>query len=52
MECLKTDGWLFLSSINKTVESYLTMIIAAEKVLGLIPQGTHEYNKFIDFKEV
>ena len=43
---------MFLSSINKTVESYLIMILAAEKILGVIPSGTHEYDKSIDSKDV
>ena len=51
-ECIKPGGSIFLSSINKTPESYLAMIVAAEKLFGFVPEGTHEYNKFIDPFEI
>ena len=49
---MKPGGSVFLSSINKTPESYVAMILAAEKLFGIIPEGTHEYNKFIDPSEI
>ncbi len=44
---LKPNGALFLSTLNKTVQSYLLGIVAAEYVLNLVPVGTHDWNKFI-----
>ena len=44
---LKPGGALFLSTINRTVKSFLGAIVAAEYVLRLLPRGTHEYRQFI-----
>lgn len=44
---LKPGGHLFLSTINRTVKAYLSAVIGAEYLLGLLPRGTHQYEKFI-----
>jgi len=44
---VKPGGFVFFSTLNKTVKSYLLAIVAAEKLLKLVPNGTHEHNKFI-----
>lgn len=44
---LKPGGHLFLSTINRNPKSYLFAIVGAERVLQLLPKGTHEYKKFI-----
>lgn len=49
---LKSDGMLFISTINRTICSYLLGIIAAEYVLGLVPKGTHHFGKFITPYEI
>ncbi|GGA69134.1 ubiquinone biosynthesis O-methyltransferase [Neiella marina] len=49
---LKPGGWLFLSTLNRTKRSYLMAIVAAEQVLGWLPKGTHEHNKFIKPSEL
>ena len=41
------DGLIFISTINKTIKSYLKTILAAEYILKMVPIGTHEWNKFI-----
>ena len=38
----------FLSSIAKTPEGWFLNIFMGEKVLGLLPKGTHEYDMLID----
>lgn len=43
----KPNGKVFFSTLNKTAKSYLLSIIGAEKVLKLVPEGTHEFEKFI-----
>ncbi|MDE4957449.1 bifunctional 3-demethylubiquinol 3-O-methyltransferase/2-polyprenyl-6-hydroxyphenol methylase, partial [Francisella tularensis subsp. holarctica] len=35
------------STLNRTLKSYLLSIVAAEHILTMVPQGTHQYNKFI-----
>lgn len=49
---LKKDGYLFLSTINRTLTAYSTAIIAAEYVFGLLPRQTHDYEKFLKPSEL
>lgn len=49
---LKPQGYLFLSTINRTFHAYATVILAAEYVLGLLPKQTHDYKKFIKPSEL
>ncbi|KTD09446.1 3-demethylubiquinone-9 3-methyltransferase [Legionella jamestowniensis DSM 19215] len=49
---LKPGGTLFLSTINRTVKAYTTVILAAEYILGLLPRQTHEFAKFIKPSEL
>jgi len=44
---LKPGGLLFLATIDRTMKSYLLAIVAAEYVLGWVPKGTHNHDKFI-----
>lgn len=44
---LKPGGLLFLATIDRTFKSYLFAIVGAEYVLGWIPKGTHDHDKFI-----
>jgi 2-polyprenyl-6-hydroxyphenyl methylase/3-demethylubiquinone-9 3-methyltransferase len=44
---VKTDGAVFLSTINRNPKSYLFAIVGAEYVLNMLPKGTHDYAKFI-----
>ena len=49
---LKPGGYLFVSTLNRTLRSYLLGIVAAEYVLNLVPKGTHEHDKFLKPSEV
>jgi len=40
-------GNLFFSTINRNPKAYLLAVVGAEYVLGLLPKGTHDYEKFI-----
>lgn len=44
---VKPGGLVFFSTLNKTIKSYLLAILAAEKVFKIVPDGTHEHDKFI-----
>ncbi|MEQ1752769.1 MAG: bifunctional 2-polyprenyl-6-hydroxyphenol methylase/3-demethylubiquinol 3-O-methyltransferase UbiG [Micropepsaceae bacterium] len=46
-EMLKPGGLMFVATINRTAKSYALAIIGAEYILGWIPKGTHDWNKFI-----
>ena len=47
VKACKPGGKVFFSTLNKTAKPYLLSIVGAEKVLKLVPEGTHEFNKFI-----
>ncbi len=44
---VKPGGHVFFSTINRTPAAYLLAVIAAEYLLHLLPQGTHDYARFI-----
>lgn len=46
-QMVKPGGYLFLSTLNRNPKSYLFAILAAERLLKLVPQGTHEFSKFV-----
>lgn len=44
---LKKGGLFFFGTINKTLRARFLAIFVAENVLGMVPQGTHDYNRFV-----
>ena len=44
---LKPGGWAFFSTINRTLKARLGAVYAAEYLLHLVPQGTHQDDWFI-----
>ncbi|KAJ8411507.1 hypothetical protein AAFF_G00163150 [Aldrovandia affinis] len=46
-QVLKPGGSLFITTINKTRLSYALGIVVAERLLGIVPDGTHDWEKFI-----
>ena len=51
-QLVTNDGSLFFTTINRNTKSWLGAIIAAEDILGLLPKGTHDWNKFITPNEL
>jgi 2-polyprenyl-6-hydroxyphenyl methylase/3-demethylubiquinone-9 3-methyltransferase len=49
---VKANGSLFFSTLNRNTKSYLFAIIGAEYILKLLPQGTHDWDKFIQPSEM
>jgi 2-polyprenyl-6-hydroxyphenyl methylase/3-demethylubiquinone-9 3-methyltransferase len=49
---VRPDGWVFVSTINRTPKAYLAAILGAEYLLRLLPKGTHDYAKFLKPSEV
>ena len=43
----RPGGTVFFSTINRNPKSFLLAIVGAEHVLGMLPKGTHEYEKLI-----
>ncbi|MBI3673348.1 MAG: bifunctional 2-polyprenyl-6-hydroxyphenol methylase/3-demethylubiquinol 3-O-methyltransferase UbiG [Rhizobiales bacterium] len=44
---LNPQGLMFVATINRTLKSFGLAIIGAEYVLGWLPKGTHQWEKFI-----
>ena len=44
---VRPGGWVFFSTINRNVKSFLLAIVGAEYVAGMVPKGTHEYARLI-----
>lgn len=49
---VKPGGQLFFSTLNRNIKSYLLAIVAAERVLKLVPKDTHQHDKFIKPSEL
>jgi 2-polyprenyl-6-hydroxyphenyl methylase/3-demethylubiquinone-9 3-methyltransferase len=44
---VEPGGMLFLATIDRTLKSYALAILGAEYVLGWVPRGTHDHDKFV-----
>jgi 2-polyprenyl-6-hydroxyphenyl methylase/3-demethylubiquinone-9 3-methyltransferase len=44
---VKPGGWVYFSTLNRNLKSFLLAIVGAEYVLNLLPRGTHEYARLI-----
>jgi len=49
---LKPGGLIFIATLNRTLKSFGLAIIGAEYVLGWLPKGTHQWEKFITPQEL
>lgn len=44
---LKPGGLLFVATLNRTFKAFALAIVGAEFVLGWLPRGTHQWERFI-----
>jgi 2-polyprenyl-6-hydroxyphenyl methylase/3-demethylubiquinone-9 3-methyltransferase len=44
---VRPGGLLVLSTINRTAKAYALAIVGAEYVLGWLPRGTHQWDRFV-----
>jgi 2-polyprenyl-6-hydroxyphenyl methylase / 3-demethylubiquinone-9 3-methyltransferase len=49
---LKPGGIMFVATINRTLKSLALAKIAAEYILGWLPPGTHDWNRFVPPEEL
>lgn len=49
---VRPGGSVFLATVNRTWLSWLLVIVAAERVMGIVRKGTHDYRKLVKPEEV
>jgi 2-polyprenyl-6-hydroxyphenyl methylase / 3-demethylubiquinone-9 3-methyltransferase len=49
---VKPGGCLAMATLNRTLRSFALAIVGAEYVLGWLPRGTHEWDKFVTPEEL
>jgi len=49
---LKPKSLMFVATLNRTLKSFALAIVGAEYILGWLPKGTHEWEKFIKPEEL
>lgn len=52
VDLCKPDGLIIFSTINRTPKSFALGIVAAEYILRWVPQGTHDWKKFVKPSEL
>jgi polyprenyldihydroxybenzoate methyltransferase/3-demethylubiquinol 3-O-methyltransferase len=49
---VRPGGWLVLSTIARTWTSWAVTKVVAEDIMGIVPRGTHDWNKYINEAEL
>jgi len=52
MPFVKPGGWLVMSTIARTWTSWAVTKLVAEDIMGVVPRGTHDWNKYINEAEL
>ena len=51
-DMVKPGGFVFFSTINRNIKSFVHTILGAEYLLKMLPVGTHDHSKFIKPSEL
>ena len=51
-EMVKPGGLMLAATLNRTLKSFALAIVGAEYVLGWLPRGTHQWDKFVTPNEL
>jgi len=46
-ELVRPEGAIVMSTLNRTLKAYALAIVSAEYILGWLPRGTHDWNRFV-----
>lgn len=49
---VRSGGLTIVATLNRTAKAYALAIVGAEYVLGWLPKGTHEFEKFLKPREI
>jgi 2-polyprenyl-6-hydroxyphenyl methylase / 3-demethylubiquinone-9 3-methyltransferase len=49
---LRPDALLIVATLNRTAKSFALAIVGAEYILGWLPRGTHQWDKFVTPNEL
>ena len=44
---VEPGGSLFVATLNRTLAAYALAIVAAERILGWVPAGSHDWSRFV-----
>lgn len=44
---VKPGGMMFVATLNRTLKAFGLAIVGAEYILGWLPRGTHDWNRFV-----
>jgi 2-polyprenyl-6-hydroxyphenyl methylase/3-demethylubiquinone-9 3-methyltransferase len=47
LKLLRPGGMMVIATLNRTLKSYALAILGAEYLLGWLPRGTHDWNRFL-----
>lgn len=48
----RPGGHLFVSTMSRTPAAYVLTVLLAEKILGMVHEGTHDWSKYIKSNEL
>jgi 2-polyprenyl-6-hydroxyphenyl methylase/3-demethylubiquinone-9 3-methyltransferase len=51
-EMVRPGGLMVVATLNRTIKSFALAIVGAEYVLGWLPRGTHQWDKFVTPNEL
>ena len=49
---MRPGGAIVMSTLNRTLKCYALAIVGAEYILGWLPRGTHDWNRFVTTDEL
>ncbi len=52
MRMVRPNGMMIVATLNRTAKAFALAIVGAEYVLGWLPRGTHQFEKFVRPDEI